>query len=358
MRERGPGFIGKMMPKTANNLWDAMVSWDCLVEAYRRCAKGKRYKGEALRFGVRWEEELIELQQLLLWDMWRPRPMRSFSVYRPKTRLIEAPDFRDRIVHHALAMACEPLFERRFIAQSYACRKGKGTHKATAHVQAMLRDARKRWGRVYVLQCDVRKYFPSIDHQRLLRQISRAISDPKVLQVWWRSIERTDQASGLPVGSLTSQMAGNAYLDPFDHWIKDDLGFRHYARYMDDWIVLGPCKAALHDLREEVRQRLATELALTLHPKSRVYPASEGVDFCGYRTWTTHILPRKRNLLAARRRLRRLGQRYAAGEVGRDRIDATVASFLGYTKHCSAGRSAASILAELEDAMGCPLAAS
>lgn len=345
------------MPNTAKDLWGAFYAWDTLVAAYKRCARGKRYKGEVLRFDMRWEEELIRLQQLLLWDMWRPRPMRSFSVHRPKTRLIEAPDFRDRVVHHALALVCEPLFERRFIAHSYACRPGKGTHRATAHIQSMLRDARRRWGRVYVLQCDVRKFFPSIEHDRLLSTIERVVADRRVLNVWRRAIERDDQATGMPVGSLTSQLAGNVFLDPLDHWVKDGLGVRHYARYMDDWVILGPDKDGLHDLREAIRERLASDRGLTLHPKSRVYAATEGVDFCGYRTWTTHILPRKRNLTAARRRLRRLGQRYASGEIGRERVDATVASFLGYTKHCAGARSTASIMAELEDAMGEPLGA-
>ncbi|WP_211217789.1 reverse transcriptase/maturase family protein [Fodinicurvata sediminis] len=336
-------------------MFDEMIGWERMLEAWRLAAKGKRYKTDVLCFGQRWEEELIELQHLLLWDEWRPRPMRRFTVHRPKTRLIEAPDFRDRIVHHLLSLACEPLFERRFVAHSFACRKGRGTHAARAHVVAMLRQAQRRWGRVYVLQCDVRQFFPSIDHEMLLCRIGRVVQDERVMQIWRRAILRDDQATGLPIGALTSQMSGNVYLDPLDHWIKDDLGCPYYARYMDDFLILGPHKGRLQELRTAIAQRLANADRLMLHPKSQVYPASQGVDFCGYRSWASHALPRKRNLVAARKRLRRLAQRHAAGEIGPERLEASLASFEGYTKHCDGARTTASILAEVEETLGQPL---
>jgi len=145
------------MPKTYNNLWEQVVIFENLYEAYLEARKGKRYRDEVLLFGSNLEENLINLQNHLLWKSWRPGRFRSFYVYDPKKRLICAPPFQDRVVHHALVRVIDPLFERKFIYDSYACRKGKGTHAAVQRLQSFLRKARRNWDRTYVLKADISK---------------------------------------------------------------------------------------------------------------------------------------------------------------------------------------------------------
>ena len=199
----------------------------------------------------------------------------------------------------------------------------------------MLRKAQARWGKAYVLQGDIARYFPSIDQRRLLKQISKTIKDRRVINLWWRIMRPhgADQI-GAPIGALTSQLGANVHLDPMDHHVTDDLGYGLYARYMDDWIIIAPDKHDLWRLLSYLEKWLHYELGLVINPKSTVYPAEQGVDFAGYRTWTTHILPRKKNVAAAKSRMKGLMAGYRAGRVPRETVESSWASFKGYLKHC------------------------
>jgi len=331
------------MPKTYNNLWERVVSFENLRLAYLEARKGKRYKDEVLQFSFNLEENLTNLQNHLIWKSWRPGRFRSFYVYDPKKRLICAPPFQDRVVHHALVRVIEPFFERKFIYDSYACRKGKGTHAAVQRLQSFLRKARRNWDRTYVLKADISKYFPSINHARLLYLLSRTIRDKDVLWLC-KTILNVHAPKGIPVGALTSQLFANIYLNHLDHHIKDGLGIKYYVRYMDDFIVLGQSKQSLRNLLHEIETFLVCELYLMLNPKTAIFPISRGIDFCGYRTWPTHILPRKRNIRRARQRFKLLRNLWQSKRIALDKIRSSVMSFLGYVKHCSARQTTLSVL--------------
>ena len=338
------------MPKPAKHLWSKVLDWDNLLLAYREAAKCKRYKREVLRFGLWLSPHLLELQERLTDGTWTPGPYRTLEVFEPKHRLVHAPCFPDRVVHHALVQVIGPLFERRFLDCSFACRVGKGTHAASEAVTRMLRSAYDTWGRVYVLKADISQYFASIDREILLRIIARTVGDPDVLRLIRSLVMECGcipGARGLPLGALTSQLFANAYLDQLDHFVKDRLRVRHYVRYMDDFVILGPGKAGLWELLAEIRDFLASELRLSLNPKTSVFPASHGVDFAGYRHWTTHCLPRKRNVRRAARKFAGLSRVYARGEVDLDTVRSVVASFVGYMQHCKGWRSAESALRRL-----------
>lgn len=320
--------------KRTTGLWDEVISWENLILAWRNARKGKRYKRDVLAFHQHWEERLIDIQNRLIWDMWEPNPFVSFLIHEPKQRLIEAPRFSDRVVHHALHQVVEPYFEARFIEDSFACRKGKGTHRTVARVQRHLRRAQQNWSKVYVLQADIKGYFPHIQHARLKRQIGRVIGDKRLQKVWHKIIDHNGyNGVGLPIGALTSQLSANIYLDALDHHCKDELGIKHYARYMDDWVILGRSKEALHALKDRLEHWLYRELGLSLS-KWSVYPASQGIDFSGYRTWATHIKPRKRNVQRARKRIKGLAKGCASGSVAWDELRASAASYRGYVKYC------------------------
>jgi len=337
------------VPRTHGGLWLDIVDWSNLLCAYYEARRGKRYNPEVLRFEEHLEENITNIQNHLIWHTWQPGPWREFWVYDPKSRLIQAPQFEDRVVHHALVDVVGPLFERKMVKDSCACRRDKGTHYAVTQVQRQLRIAKRNWDRVYVLQADISKYFPSISHDILLRILSRTIQDKDALWLCEQIIRLYRYSGcGIPVGALTSQLFANVYLDQLDHKIKDAWGVKHYVRYMDDFVILGKSKKELWELLTRVEKYLAKELQLELNPKTRIYPANnQMINFAGYRICATHMLPRKRNIKRARQQFRQMSQRFAHGEIGFDYVEPRVMSFLGYVKHCNAWKTTSSALTEL-----------
>lgn len=338
------------MPKPAKNLWPLVLEWDNLLLAAKEAARTRRYRAEVLRFNAYLEENLLDLQRLLRTGQWHPGPYRQFYVYEPKKRLVHAPWYPDRVLHHALVQIIGPYFERRFIDQSFACRVGKGTHAASDYLSSMLRSAHAGHENVFVLKADISKYFYSIDHDILLRVIARIIGDKYVLEILRRLVRECgciEGNRGLPLGALTSQLMANAYLDQLDHFVKDNLGVKYYVRYMDDFVILGSDKQKLWQLLATIREFLDVRLHLALNVKTRVFPASQGVDFAGYRHWPAYKLPRKRNVRRAARRFAGLTRCYAAGKVDMAIVRCCVASFVGYMKPCKGWRSAESALDRL-----------
>ena len=220
--------------------------------AYRKASRGKRGHGNVAMFEHHLEDNLADLRDELMTDRYRPRGYTSFFVHEPKRRLISAADFRDRVVHHALCNVVEPLFEPTFLAHSYANRKGKGTHRALDRVQHLARRFR------FVLQCDIRQFFPSLDHALLRDQLARRVTDRRMLAVIdlilaggagvldeaydmvffpGDDLLATVRPRGLPIGNLTSQFWANVFMDPFDYFITRELGCRGYVRYVDDFLM-------------------------------------------------------------------------------------------------------------------------
>jgi len=328
-------FIKAATVKTYNNLFNMVVDFENLYKAYDKAKRGKRYRIQALRFKENLEQNLIEIQNELIWNMYKPLSYRQFWVYDPKKRLISAPAFRDRVVHHALIRIVEPIFERKFISDSFACRRGKGTHSAVARVQHFERIAYRNYGDFYVLKLDVRKFFPSINHDILKREFKRIISDKKIQELYDRTIDSFEpNGRGLPIGALTSQLSANMYLNPLDHYIKDICAERYYVRYMDDMIIIHPSKQHLKCLCGKIETYLNEYLDLQLNPKSKIFHWTQGIDFCGYRIWPTHIKPRKATVKKARRRLRKYSKIYQDNPEILSKAHQSIMSFLGYTKHC------------------------
>lgn len=342
------------MAKTYNNLFPQIYDFEALYQAYLKARRCKRYRGEILRFRQRLEENLIQLQNELIWKTYRTGEYYTFYVYEPKARLVAALPFRDRVIHHALVSVIEPIWESRFIYDSYACRVGKGTHAGTNRTQTFLCRAQRRWGRVYCLKADVAKYFPSIDHATLKALLRKRIACQDTL---WLCDEIIDSAKrltnghqpkGIPIGNLTSQLFANIYLHELDKFIKYDLRERFYVRYMDDFIILGADKAYLHYLRKQIAGFLAERLFLQLNGKTQVFPVKgRGVDFLGYRIWPTHRLLRVRSKKHMRRKLKKYTKLYGEGKIALDRINASIQSWLGHVKHCDSYRLRKKLLGEL-----------
>lgn len=334
------------MPVTHTGLFGQVIAFDSLLVAAREAGRGKRYTRSCAAFACRREEELINLHNHLLHGTWQPSPPREFVVREPKLRLIQAPTFADRVVHHAVYQVVNPLFERKFIPDSFACRAGKGHLAAAQRVQQQVRQAQRNWGKVWVLKADVSRFFASIDHDIVLAEFARTVSDPQLCELVGRIVRNSGfERAGLPVGALTSQLLANVLLNRLDHYAKDELGYRYYCRYMDDFVVLLPDKASAVEAMRLLGEQI-NALGLSLNPKTAVHPAPRGIDFCGYRIWATHLLPRKRNIKRARRQFSKLAEKYAKGEIGFEEIQPRVASFLAYTKHCQAKTTVEKVLSD------------
>jgi retron-type reverse transcriptase len=336
------------MPKSFSRLWERIIDFENLYHAFREASTGKRYRWESLKFKNNLEENLITLQNELIWDMYKPEQYRQFIIKEPKQRLISAPTFRDRVVHHALCQIIEPIFENRMIYETFACRRWKGTHAAMYHTQKYARAAQRKWGEYYVLKCDIKSFFPSVDHDILMDIIRRYISDKKTMNligVIIRSYESPHQdGKGIPIGALTSQLGANIVLMPFDHWIKEENHVEFYTRYMDDFVILHHDKQYLWELLCKIENYLCDNLKLNLNPKTGIFPGKTGIDFCGYRIWPTHIKPRKSTLKRAKKRLRKMARMYRTNPEILEHAKASIMSFLGYIRHCQGWRSTKSLL--------------
>ena len=266
--------------------------------------------------------------------------------YDRKPRVIAAAPFRDRVVHHAVMNLIEAPLDRTFVADSYACRQGKGVHAAVDRYQAWAQTYR------YVLKMDVQQYFPSIDHEQLKSKLRRRIKDQRVLELLDRIIDGSPQnagepryfpgddlltplerRTGIPIGNLTSQFFANLYLDDLDHYIKQVLGVRPYLRYVDDMVVLDDDKKRLPDVRAAVRARLEAD-RLRLHPnKAHVSRARDGLNLLGYLVFPDHRRLRSDNGHRFARKLRQLTRSYAAHRLDWQDVKASVQSWIGHAKH-------------------------
>jgi len=324
--------------KTFDNIYPSIYDFENLECAYIKARRSKRSQDEVLRFSFNLESNLIQVQNELIYKTFETGRYRFFYVYDPKTRLVASLPFKDRVVQHALCNIVEPLFEPRFIFDSYACRKGKGMHAGANRVTSFLRETKRKWGNVYCLKCDIEKYFPSINHSILKRVIRRRISCPDTL---WLIDEIIDSSGGgdwerrgLPIGNLTSQLWANVYLDVLDHFVKEELRERYYVRYMDDFIILGPDKSHLWGVKHEIEHFLDEKLSLRLNGKTGIAPIEQSIDFLGYRIWSTHRRLRKSSKKRMKRKLKAFQRKYKNNEMEFEKINACIQSWLGHARHC------------------------
>lgn len=317
--------------KRFGNLFEKIVAFDNLVLAANKTLRGQKHKPAAARFYFDLEPELLNLQDELESGCWRPRPYRVFTICEPKPRRICASDLRDRVVHHAICNILDPIFERRMIYDTYACRVGKGTHAAVERAQACMRRAD------YCLQCDVRKYFASIDHTALKTLLRRILKDKRLLEVLDRIIDHplpgSEPGCGLPIGNLTSQYFANLYLGELDHFIKERLRIKGYLRYMDDWLIFSDDKPALHETLAAVRGFLRERLKLELKEKAlRITPVWSGVLFLGFQIYPGTIRICDDKWSRFRRIVRDREAAYLAGEIDEEELARSVASMIGHVQ--------------------------
>jgi len=334
--------------KRYGGLWEKVIAWENLRLAARKARRGKRDRASVQHFEFDLEKNLLALRLELAEGIYRPGPFSTHWINRPKARLISAAPYRDRVVHHALMNVLEPILDRHFHPHSYACRQGKGTHAAADRAQELMRRHK------YFVQMDVRKYFPSIDHEILKLTCRRLLKDEQVLWLMDLIVDHSNpqeavaeyfpgddlfsplaRRHGLPIGNLTSQWLANWYLNGMDHFVTSHLGIGGYVRYCDDFILLHDDRQRLKNAVVCITEYLAS-LRLRVHErKLQVKPVRTGTTFVGYRLWASHRLIRKPNIQQFRRRVAWMRKAYAAGVVDWKSIRPRLASWLGHARQAN-----------------------
>lgn len=315
--------------KRTGQLFEQIIAPDALYGGYLDARKNKRSCRAVFQFERRLGAELQTLHEELRSGSYQPRPYHHFWVYEPKPRSISAPAFRDRVVQHALYRVVRPLADRRFIAQSFACRPGLGTHAAADYVQHALRSVPND---SYYLQLDIRRYYYSIRHATLREQIGRIIKDERAIELWMQFAQTGlgEDGVGLPIGCLMSQLNGLIHLNPLDHFIKRELKSPYYARYVDDFVLIGLSRGRALDCRAQIADYLERHLQLSLS-KCTLARVTKGINFCGYRTWRSRRFIRKHALYTYRRAIRAHNYASAVSSLGHARKTASLRHMLSLT---------------------------
>lgn len=311
--------------------YDRITSTENLLAAWREFVAGKRMKPDVQAFGNALMDNILALHGDFASGRYLHGPYVAFGISDPKPRRIHKASVRDRLVHHAIYRQLYPFFDRTFIADSYSCRDRKGTHRAMDRFRRYAWKASKNHTRTcWVLKCDIRKFFASIDQGILISILKRYILDDRVVGLLENiigSFHSTGPGKGLPLGNLTSQLLVNIYMNEFDQFVKHRLKTKHYIRYADDFVFLSPDRSELEEWLPAVSEFLKNRLELSLHPdKVFISTIASGVDFLGWVHFPDHRVIRS----ATRRRMEK---NLAAG-----RNKAKVQSYRGLLSHGNAKR--------------------
>lgn len=313
--------------KRIGNLYDQICTLENLELADEKARRGKLRSHGVKRHDKNRTENIKSLREALLNGTFRTSKYDVFTIYEPKEREIyRLPYFPDRIVHHAVMNVLEPIWTSIFTTDTYSCIKNRGIHAAARKVLKALREDPETT--TYCLKIDIRKFYPSIDHDVLKGIIRRKLKDKRLLALLDEII---DSADGVPIGNYLSQYFANLILAYFDHWIKEEKRVKHYFRYADDIVILAPDKAYLHSLLKDIRQYMS-ELKLEVKDNWQVFPvASRGIDFLGYVFFHTHTRMRKGIKQRLCKRIGKLNKRKTLTE---EEFKRNVCSWWGWAKYC------------------------
>ncbi len=310
-------------------MFEEIIKIENLLLAWKEFFPGKRDKPDIQEFSLRLIDNIFSLHRDLLNHTYRHGSYQAFNISDPKPRSIHKATVRDRLFHHAVYRVLYPYFDRKFIADSFSCRIGKGTHKALARLKSFVYKVSKNNTRTcWILKCDIRRFFASIDQDIIMDILKLHIRDGQILWLLGEvigSFHSTEFDKGLPLGNLTSQLLVNVYMNEFDRFVKHKLKVKYYIRYVDDFVIFSENRDYLENLIPQVDLFLREQLKLTLHPqKIFIKTLASGVDFLGWIHFTDHRVLRT---ATKRRMIRRIGE-HPTKE--------TISSYLGLLKHGNA----------------------
>jgi len=298
-----------------------------LLLAWQEFIIGKKSKPDVQLFTSELMDNIVALHEDLSNNTYQHGNYQSFYINDPKRRHIHKASVRDRLLHHAIYRQLYPFFDKTFIADSYSCRKNKGMHKAINRFRSFAYEvSQNHTFNCWVLKCDIKKFFASIDHNILLLILKQYIPDQDIILLLKNIIKSfhtgNKQDKGLPLGNLTSQLFTNVYMNKFDHWVKHKLKVKYYIRYADDFVFLLQDKASLETIVFDIRNFLKEDLSLTLHPdKISIKTFGSGIDFLGWKHFHDHRI------------LRKTTKKRMFGRICEHPVNETLQSYLGLLKH-------------------------
>lgn len=283
--------------KTYKNVWDEFISMENLLVAAKKAVKSKKNKKQTKRFLAHQERMLLQLQQVLKRGHFKTSGYNVFTVYEPKQRLIyELPLYPDHIVHHAIINVLGRYWQNSFVRDSYACIPGRGIHSASRQTVRFVKRNK------YVLQCDIKKFYPSVNHDIVMDILKRKIKDRRMLNLLHNIVYSMPGGTNLPIGNLTSQWLGNVYMNQLDMFVKHVLHCRDYVRYSDDFCLFANDKQVLREYAKKVSDFIENKLKLRFS-KCVLRPTVLGVSFIGYRHFADFVLLRRRAVVRIKKRI-------------------------------------------------------
>ncbi len=349
--------------KTYNKLYERLCSLDNLYSAYEKAVKGKYGSLDILIFNGKLDDNIFDLQQELINKTYKPRPLESFIIRDPKTRNISKSEFPDRIVHHLIVNQLDPIFDPKFIYDSYASRLNKGHHKALERFIKFARKASRNGKKLkgikdnnyvcgYCLKADIKHYFDTVDKNILIEIIKKNIKDEDFIELTKKILNnfQTEEGKGMPLGNYTSQFFANVYLNELDQYAKHELKIKYYIRYVDDIIILHNSKEVLEDYLNKINLFLKERLKIELHPeKSKIIPLHKGIKALGFRNFFYYRLLKKSNINQIEREMEIWEKDYKNNIVNYEKLVARLEGWLENARHGNTYKLRKEIVAEFNE---------
>ncbi len=312
--------------KTYHNIFREIISLENLLAAWEEFERGKKSKPDVMAFSFSLMDNIIQIHEELASKKYKHDGYYAFRISDPKPRHIHKASVRDRALHRAVYRVLYPLFDPMFISDSFSCRKEKGTHKAMERFQIFSRKVSTNHTKTaWVLKCDIRKFFASIDQQDLMALLARTVQDKDALWLFEKILESFHvdiPGKGLPLGNITSQLFANIYMNELDQFVKQELRVKYYIRYADDFVFLSRSRAELLAILPKVKGFLGEKLKLTVHPDKIILKTlASGVDFLGFVHFPHHST------------LRTATKKRMMNKIQENPKDATLQSYLGLIQH-------------------------
>lgn len=305
-----------------------------MLKAYERASKNKHKCKEVITYELDLASNIIDTLKQLYAGVYKVGNYRQFRIYEPKERIIQSLPFRDRIVQQwYVEEFIKPIFVPKFIQDTYACLENRGVHKAVKKLNKYMYEYNKINRDFYVLKCDVSKFFYSINKQRLYEIVNRYVKDKAFMKLTKDLIYHDRNEVGIPIGNYTSQYFANIYLNELDHFVKEKLKIKYYVRYMDDFVLLlediNQCRVIL----EEIKKFLDKNLGLKLNKKTNYFRNSQGVNFCGYKIFKTHIMLKKENKKKIKIKIKNWNKLYHKKELDLRETTLKLNSWIGHAQN-------------------------
>ena len=328
--------------KIYRNIFEKIISLENLFAAWDKFKSDKQNKQDVQLFEWQLEQNIFQLHRDLRTKRYKHSAYSSFWIQDPKQRHIHKATVRDRVLHHAIFMILNPLFEESFISHSFSCRIDKGTHKGIKTLKGIARrvsgNARKP---CFALKCDIKKFFDTIDHDILFAIFAKKIKDSdtmgllrEIIESFFSKYSNLFERKGVPIGNLTSQLFANVYLNEFDQFIKHNLKIKHYLRYTDDFVILAENRRHLEELITPINSFLKHKLHLELHPnKVSIRKFGQGIDFLGYVVLPYHLQLRTKTKNRVFRKLEMRIKEYKDGQIPYKTVEQSLQSYLGVLSH-------------------------